>query len=140
MSTPTTDRWHRRLGPLNLLEWGYVSAIVVLTAGAIFFAFRFVTATEPPPLPALSDVVRSGPSAHGYLVSAEPDKVVIELGNGQRREFAIRDAERESIGLPHLESHEGARDLGFVVYYRTDANGDYLVGAAEASIPIPGQG
>lgn len=140
MSTPTTNTWQRRLGPLNVLEWAYVSAILVLTAGAIFFAFRFVTATEPPPLPTLSDVVRDGPSAHGYLISADEKKVVIELGNGQRREFVVRPQERETVGLPHLESHAGARDLGFIVYYRTDAGGDYIVGAAESGVPAPGKG
>lgn len=138
--SPVPSTWHRRLGPLNVLEWLFVSAIVVLTAGAIFFAYRFVTATDPAPLPTLSDVVRDGPRAHGYLISAADDKVVLELGNGQRREFAVRPQERDTVGLPHLESHAGARDLGFIIYYRTDAGGDYIVGAAESGVPAPGQG
>ena len=140
MSTPATDGLRRRLGPFTVLEWAYVGAIVVLTAGAVFFAYRFVTATEPAPLPTLSDVVRSGPSVHGYLVSADENTVVVELGNGKRWEFAVRPQERDTVGIPHLESHAGARDLGFIVYYRSDADGDYIVGAAESGIPMPGAG
>ena len=128
------------LGRLSLLEWGMVSALVIAVVAASVFAFRFVTATDPPPLPGVADVVRTGPAVHGYLISADDDTVVVELGNAQRREFAVRDQERARIGLPYLKHHAGTRESGFLVFYGTEAGRDYILGAIETDIPLPGQG
>jgi hypothetical protein len=125
----------KRLSPV---EWAYVAGILVLTVGAIFFAYRFITATDPAPLPQLSNVVRDGPSADGYLLSADEETVVIELGNGKKRTFTVRPGTGPEVGLPHLVSHAGARDLGFRIYYQTDGGRDYIVGAAETGIPQVG--
>ena len=130
----------RTAGRLTLVEWSLVSALVIAVVAASVFAFRFVTATDPPPLPGVADVVRTGPAVHGYLISADDDTVVVELGNAQRREFAVRDQERARIGLPYLKHHAGTRESGFLVFYGTEAGRDYILGAIETDIPLPGQG
>lgn len=140
MTTASTGRTRRGLGGLTPLERAGVVVLAILVVAAGVFAFRFVTRTEPAPLPAVSSEVRSGPAAHGYLVSADASSVVIELGNGQRREFVVRDQERGTIGLPYLEHHAGNRETGFLIFYGTQAGRDHVIGAVETDIPLPGQG
>ena len=140
MTTVTTDGTRRGLGSLTPLERAGVALLAILVVAAGVFAFRFVTHTEPAPLPAVSSELRGGPAAHGYLVSADESPVVIELGNGTRREFAVRDQERGTIGLPYLEHHAGNRESGFLIFYGTEGGRDHVVGAAETDIPLPGQG
>ena len=51
MTTVTTDGTRRGLGSLTPLERAGIALLAILVVAAGVFAFRFVTHTEPAPLP-----------------------------------------------------------------------------------------
>lgn len=127
-------------GRLSRVEWAYVAGLVLVTLAGIVFAFWYVIRVNQPPPPAPSEAVRSRPSALGYLLTASDDRVVIELGNGKKRTFAVRAEDRARVGTGYLDAHSGNRDVGFLIYYTTTGNRDYAVGVVETGIPELGSG
>jgi hypothetical protein len=138
MSSEPTLR--SRLGRLERTDWAYLAGLVLLTLAGIVFAVWYVARDTPTPPPPPSSSALRHPSALGYVVSADDHQVVVRLGNGRKRHFAVRPADLPRVGVRYLAAHVGNRDSGFLIYYETLAGTDYVLGALETDPPLPGAG
>jgi len=76
-------------------------------------------------------------TADGFLMSADQRGVVLQLPNGSRMVFDVREIDAATLGLEHLQSHAGYTDIGFRVYYEEKRERRFIVYAEE--IPPPTQ-
>ena len=73
----------------------------------------------------------------GYLVSADNEKVVLLTQTGGRQRFWIAPEDFDAVGVPHLASHAGFTELGFLVTYEQRGKRLYIKGAQEIAPPFP---
>lgn len=118
------------------VEWLFVTGLALMVLVGGFFAFRYVSKAEPPPLPALTATARTKPIAQGFIVSASDDRIVIETAKGDRRSFGVRPEDLPNVGVPYLAAHQGDELSGFLIYYDSQGGTDYAMGAVETG-PLP---
>lgn len=75
------------------------------------------------------------PNVVGLMVGVTTEEVTIKMPDGSDRVFKIRPEDAQGLGLGHLASHAGFTDVGFRVFYETDAGVDYILGAFETAPP-----
>jgi hypothetical protein len=75
-------------------------------------------------------------SVDGFLESARYSGVVLVLPNGTREVFRVRRENLQTIGLEHLASHAGVRDIGFRVYFEQKGKRKFIIGAEEIPPPL----
>jgi hypothetical protein len=73
--------------------------------------------------------------ADGFLESANQKRVVLSMPDGERRVFRVDPVILPNLGLEHLQSHAGLRDIGFRVFYERRGEREFIVGSME--IPPP---
>lgn len=71
-----------------------------------------------------------GESVVGFMVEANSEKVSLQMPDGSFRTFAVREEDAPQIGIGHLASH-----IGFEVFYESEGDTDYIVGAQEVAPP-----
>lgn len=82
-----------------------------------------------------ADDLASKPNVVGLMVSTTEEAVTIKMPDGTNRVFKVRPEDAPSLGLGHLASHAGLTDIGFKVFYETEGDVDYVVGAFETAPP-----
>jgi hypothetical protein len=77
------------------------------------------------------------PSMPGYLLSVDNERARLLTEDGRTRSFWIAPEEFEQIGVPHLASHAGFTELGFLLTYEKRGKRNYLLSAQEIAPPFP---
>lgn len=128
-------------GPSQVLLFGVFLLVAALAVAALVALPRLLDGGgEDAALPQVnvgSDQSQQpqGPSVVGLMQSADDQKVVLSFPDGTTREFLVRPGEEQRIGIGHLASHAGLTDIGFRLFYETEAGKDYIVGAFETAPP-----
>ncbi|MGH2946011.1 MAG: hypothetical protein ACRDPC_07095 [Solirubrobacteraceae bacterium] len=73
--------------------------------------------------------------ADGFLESASPKRVVLSTPAGEEMVFRVDPVVLPNLGIEHLASHAGLRDIGFRIYYERSGERNFIVGLPE--IPPP---
>lgn len=76
------------------------------------------------------------PKVAGYLVYVDNERIRLLTEDGRERSFFIAPEEFEQVGVPHLASHAGLTELGFLVTYEQRGKRNYLLGAHEIAPPF----
>ena len=74
-------------------------------------------------------------SVDGFLETAHRGGVVLVRPDAERIIFRVREENLPTIGIEHLASHAGYRDIGFRVYYEQKGKRRFIIGAEEVPPP-----
>jgi hypothetical protein len=98
---------------------------------------QVIVPTETPSPDPASSQGDSLPTMPGYLISADNEKVMLLTETGEEQRFDIASEDFQNVGVPHLASHAGLTELGFLVTYEERDGRLYIKAAQEIDPPFP---